>query len=69
MDERKSSVEPAQHAKTLARMESDVFPWLGKRPITDIDAPDILAALKRVDSRGARFTAHRVRSEISRVFR
>jgi len=38
MDERKSSVEPAQHVKTLARMENDVFPWLGKRPITDIDA-------------------------------
>ncbi|EEA02493.1 integrase family protein [Burkholderia sp. H160] len=69
MNERKSSVEPAQHVKTLARMENDVFPWLGKRPVTDIDAPDILAVLKRVDSRGARFTAHRVRSEISRVFR
>jgi hypothetical protein len=69
MAERKGTVEPAQHAKTLARMENDVFPWLGKRPITEIDAPEILAVLKRIDSRGARFTAHRVRSEISRVFR
>ncbi|CAE6864668.1 integrase arm-type DNA-binding domain-containing protein [Burkholderia sp. R-69980] len=68
-DERKTFVQPAQHAKTLARMESDVFPWLGKRPITEIDAPEILTVLKRVDSRGARFTAHRLRSEISRVFR
>jgi integrase len=40
-----------------------------KRPITDIDAPEILSVLKRIDGRGARFTAHRVRSEISRVFR
>jgi len=69
MDERKTTVEPAQHAKTLARMENDVFPWLGKRPIAEIDAPEILAVLKRVDGRGARFTAHRIRSEISRVFR
>jgi len=69
LEERKSVVEPAQHVKTLARMENDVFPWLGKRPITQIDAPEILAVLKRIDSRGARFTAHRVRSEISRVFR
>lgn len=69
MDERKTSVEPAQHAKTLARMENDVFPWLGKRPIAEIDAPEILVVLKRVDGRGARFTAHRIRSEISRVFR
>ncbi|MCL4669766.1 tyrosine-type recombinase/integrase [Burkholderia pseudomallei] len=69
MDERKTIVEPAQHAKTLARMENDVFPWLGKRPIAEIDAPEILVVLKRVDGRGARFTAHRIRSEISRVFR
>lgn len=69
MDERKTIVEPAQHDKTLARTENDVFPWLGKRPIAEVDAPEILAVLKRIDSRGARFTAHRVRSEISRVFR
>ncbi|MBR7905986.1 integrase arm-type DNA-binding domain-containing protein [Burkholderia cenocepacia] len=69
MGERKTTVEPAQHAKTLARMENDVFPWLGKRPIAEIDAPEILVVLKRVDGRGARFTAHRIRSEISRVFR
>lgn len=69
LEERKSTVEPAQHVKTLARLVNDVFPWLGKRPITQIDAPEILAVLKRIDSRGARFSAHRVRSEISRVFR
>ncbi|MBV8270944.1 MAG: integrase arm-type DNA-binding domain-containing protein [Cupriavidus sp.] len=69
LDERKSTVEEAQHIKTLARLVNDVFPWIGKRPITQIDAPEILAVLKRIDSRGARFSAHRVRSEISRVFR
>ncbi|MFS8975035.1 integrase arm-type DNA-binding domain-containing protein [Cupriavidus necator] len=69
LDERKSTVESAQHIKTLARLVNDVFPWIGKRPITQIDAPEILAVLKRIDSRGARFSAHRVRSEISRVFR
>lgn len=69
MDERKTTVDIAQHDKTLARFKGDVFPWLGKRPISEIDAPEILAVLKRVDERGARFTAHRLRSEISRVFR
>ncbi|MGB8423173.1 tyrosine-type recombinase/integrase [Paraburkholderia sp.] len=69
MEERRSSVEPAQYDKTLARFKADAFPWLGKRPITEIDAPEILAVLKRVDARGARFTSHRLRSEISRVFR
>ncbi len=50
LEERKSTVEIAQHIKTLARMESDVFPWLGKRPISEIDAPQILAVLKRIDN-------------------
>ncbi len=69
LEYRKSTVEPAQHAKTLARFEKDVFPWLGKCPITQISAPDVLEVLRRIDQRGARYTAHRVRSEISRAFR
>ena len=67
--QRSDTVEPAQTAKTLARMEKDVFPWLGRRPIADITAPEILSVLRRIDERGARYTAHRVRSEISRAFR
>ncbi len=69
MSERKSYVEIGQYEKTLARFKKDVFPWLGRLPIAEIDAPEVLAVLKRIDSRGARFTAHRVRSEISRTFR
>ena len=69
MDSRKDSVEHAQYLKTLSRMESDVFPWLGGKPIAGITAADILSVLRRIDERGARYTAHRVRSEISRAFR
>ncbi|TDV16279.1 tyrosine-type recombinase/integrase [Paraburkholderia caballeronis] len=69
MDERKTVVDIGQYEKTLARFKNDVFPWLGKRPIAEIDAPELLSVLKRIDGRGARFTAHRTRSEISRVFR
>jgi integrase len=68
LEERRPYVEPRQHDRTLARLRADVFPWLGKRPITAIDPPELLAVLKRIDSRGARFTTHRVRSEISRAF-
>jgi integrase len=69
LEGRKSHVEPAQHIKTLARLENDVFPWIGKRPIAELTAPELLAVLRRIDRRGARYTAHRVRSEVSRVFR
>ena len=66
---RKSTVSPKQYENTLARMVRDVFPWAGSRPILDIEAPEILVLLRRIDSRGARYSAHKVRSEISRVFR
>ncbi len=69
LEGRKSHVEEAQHVKTLARLEKDVFPWIGNCPIAEIDAPEILTLLRRIDARGARYTAHRARSEISRVFR
>jgi integrase len=69
LEQRKDTVEPAQTAKTLARMENDVFPWIGGKAITEITAPDVLSVMKRMDERGARYTAHRVRSEISRAFR
>lgn len=69
LEQRRATVEPSQHAKTLARMENDVFPWLGAKPIAEISAPEVLGVLRRIDERGARYTAHRVRSEISRAFR
>jgi len=65
----KTGVAPGQHVKTMAFLEKDVFPWIGKRAITEIDAPEILTVLRRIDSRGARYSAHRVRSIISRAFR
>jgi integrase len=65
----RTTVEPAQHTKALARFEKNVFPWLGGRPIAEITAPEVLAVLRRVDERGARYTAHKVKSEISQTFR
>jgi hypothetical protein len=45
MEERRPQVEPAQYDKTLARFRNDAFPWLGGRPIAEIDAPQILDVL------------------------
>lgn len=57
------------HFETKRRLERDVFPWVGDLPITRIGAPEILVIIRRVDQRGRRYTANRVLSEISRVFR
>lgn len=55
--------------KIMRRFERDVFPWLGSRPVAEIDAPALLAALRRVESRGAIETAHRVMQSAWQVFR
>lgn len=54
--------------KIKARLENDVYPWLGKRPIADI-TPELLATIRRIESRGAIETAHRAMQNCSQVFR
>jgi integrase len=55
--------------KQTTFLERDVFPWIGARPIADILAPDLVAVLRRVDSRGAGDVARRIHSMVGRVFR
>jgi integrase len=46
-----------------------VGPYIGSRPIADIEAPELLAILKRLEKRGVHDTAHRVRAVCGRVLR
>jgi integrase len=55
--------------RILRRFENDVFPWLGKRPIGEIKAPELLAVLRRIESRGALETTHRALQNCGQVFR
>jgi integrase len=58
------------HANKIIRhLEIDLFPWIGARPIKDISAPELLAALRRAESRGAVDTAHRLRGISNMIFR
>ena len=43
----------ASHAdKIIRRLERDVFPWVGGRPIAELSAPEILATMRRIEGRG-----------------
>ena len=55
--------------RILIRLEQDMFPWIGKRAIIDVTAPEILSALRRVENRGAIETAHRISQICGQVFR
>ena len=56
-------------ALILARLEADIFPQIGSRPIAEIDAPELLDALRKVEKRGVIETARRLRQICGQVFR
>ena len=48
---------------------NDVFPFLGAKPIDEVEAEDILKVAHRAESRGAVETAHRLVQLCGRIFR
>ena len=54
--------------RTLSVLKNDFFPVLGKQPISDISAPELLSALKRIKARGAIEMAHRAKRIAGWVF-
>lgn len=68
----------ALHAKKLAPVTFNkarwmisefVYPRLGSRPIDEITPPDLLAALRAIESRGKHETAHRTKQRVGQIFR
>lgn len=64
-----SKVTKEQVNRICKRLEKHIFPWLGKRDIAEIDAPDLLVCLRRITARGIIETAHRVKDAVGQVFR
>lgn len=60
---------PSYAERWLARLEKDVFPWIGKHPIADIKAPLLLATMRRVEARGVKELAHSLRESCGQVFK
>ena len=55
--------------RILVRLEKDIFPLIGAKPVQDVTAPELLAALRRIEARGAIETAHRTLQNCGQVFR
>jgi len=54
---------------TRRRMEMDILPVLGARPIAEIEAPELVAMTKAIEERGARDIAKRALETAGQVFR
>lgn len=60
---------PDHADKIIKRLERDVFPWMGDKPIADLTAPAVLTTIRRIEARGRLETAHRALQNCGQVFR
>ena len=59
-----------RHASyVLRRIQADIFPHLGSKPINEIKTPELLAVLRLIEARGAIDIAHRVLQTCGQIFR
>lgn len=58
---------PSHIEKTISILKKDVFPYIGSRPVGEITPPEMLALLKRVDTRSP-VTARKAYSTCRQIF-
>lgn len=59
----------SHQSRTWNALKNDLFPPLGNRPISQITAPELLMALRKIEARGAIETAHRAKQTAGQIFR
>jgi integrase len=69
LENQRNRLAPRYRALLLARLEGDIFPQIGSRPIADIEALELLEMLRKVEKRGVVETARRLRQLCGQVFR
>src|SRR3981081_134366 len=57
------------HDQVVTRLGADVYPEIGLRPIAEVEPPELLAVLRKVEKRGALEIAKRLRQTVGQVFR
>ncbi len=68
-EKKKQNYSDKHKATIIQRLEKNVFPYLGDKPIADIKSPEVLDTIRKIESRGANETARRVLSICGEVFR
>lgn len=68
-DKKVQNWAPATATKVLSFFENDIFPWIGRRPIKEITAAELLAVIRRTETRGTRELPNRIRGYSGQVFR
>ncbi|WP_299307759.1 integrase arm-type DNA-binding domain-containing protein [uncultured Croceicoccus sp.] len=66
--EKESTLTPRYAKQVLVRLEENMFPHIGALPIDKVQPPQVLEAIRKIEARGSKEMAHRVRTHTSDVF-
>jgi hypothetical protein len=69
LERQKHVLAPVTFEKATWMLKTLVCPWLGKRPIAEIEPPELLTVLRRIEVRGKHETADRTKQRCGQVFR
>ncbi|SNX58827.1 Integrase [Nitrosomonas ureae] len=65
-----SAARNQRHAGyTIRRLEADIFPVIGRKPVTELTAPMLLMAIKKIEARGALDIAKRALTTCNQIMR
>ncbi len=68
-ENKKHTWQPKHADNILKRLSVHIFPVIGAKPITDIKPPELLHALRAIESAGKHEMAHRMLQTTSQIFR
>lgn len=68
-ENKKHALTPRYAGQVMGRLEADVFPQIGKCRITEIEPPELLMMLRKIEARGALEMAKRVKEHCGQIFR
>ena len=69
LDHQASRWESETMGRIRASLQADIFPALGTRPMASIKAGEVMAAVKKIEARGAGDQANRVLQRVKSVYR
>lgn len=68
-DKNKADWVAATSKRIIDRLEGDIFPHLGERPISEIKPVELLAVLRKIETRGVLDRASRTQAHCGAIFR
>ena len=69
IEKKSTSWQPQTKEGLVSRLEQHIFPHIGKRPVKSVNAPELLAVLRKIEGIGSLSVAHKARNDCGRIFR